>query len=187
MYSPIALHPSESTATLPSSEKRLRYMVEAYFDFIWRTLRGLGVPASIADDAAQQVFLIASQKLEAIELGSEKAFLFSTARGIAANTRRSIARSREDVDHEALAVYVDHAPNPEQIAEANEARALLERILQSMEEDVREVFVLFELEGMTTAAIATMLKLPMGTVASRLRRAREQFQLAAKRVKEGRS
>jgi RNA polymerase sigma-70 factor (ECF subfamily) len=159
-------------------------MVEAYFDFIWRSLRGLGVPTSIADDAAQQVFLIASQKLDAIELGSEKAFLFSTARGVAANTRRSLARSREDIDHDGLIVHADDAPNPEEFVEQKQARMMLERILESMEEDIREVFVLFELEGMTTAKIAAMLNVPMGTVASRLRRAREEFQKAAKRIKE---
>lgn len=41
-------------------------MVDAYFDFIWRSLRGLGVPAGAADDAAQHVFLIAYQKLDEI-------------------------------------------------------------------------------------------------------------------------
>jgi RNA polymerase sigma-70 factor (ECF subfamily) len=61
----------------------------------------------------------------------------------------------------------------------------LERILESMDEDTRTVFVLFELEGMTMAAIAKLVGVPMGTVASRLRRAREDFQREARRVRSG--
>src|SRR5690349_17047116 len=63
--------------TTTSAEARLRQMVEAHYDFIWRSLRGLGVPASTAEDAAQQVFWIASRKLEIITPGSERSFLFS--------------------------------------------------------------------------------------------------------------
>ncbi|MFT3771354.1 MAG: sigma factor-like helix-turn-helix DNA-binding protein [Minicystis sp.] len=48
--------------------------------------------------------------------------------------------------------------------------------------DLRAVFVLFELEQATMAEIAAMLDLPPGTVASRLRRAREHFQAAARRI-----
>jgi len=47
--------------------------------------------------------------------------------------------------------------------------------------DLRAVFVLFELEGFSTSEIAATLDLPMGTVSSRLRRARDEFQAATKR------
>lgn len=170
---------------MPRSDERLRYMVEAYFDFIWRSLRGLGVPAATADDAAQQVFLVASQKLDSIELGREKSFLFATARGVAANARRALARSREQLDEALVEARVDPNPDPEQALGAKEARAELDRILESMDDDTRTVFVLFELEGLTTSSIAQMTGAPMGTVASRLRRAREQFQREARRRQEG--
>lgn len=170
------------TPAMPKSDERLKYMVEAYFDFIWRSLRGLGVASANVDDAAQQVFLIASQKLDAIELGREKSFLFATARGVAANARRSASRSREHADDALVAAHVDPAPNPEQALSSQQGRKVLERILESMDEDARMVFVLFELEGMTTASIATLIGAPMGTVASRLRRAREDFQREARRI-----
>jgi RNA polymerase sigma-70 factor (ECF subfamily) len=163
------------------AQVRFRQMVDQHFEFTWRTLRGLGVPASGADDAAQQVFLVAAQKLDGIAMGSERSFLFSTARGIASNVRRSRARSREQYDEDSMATRADHGPNPEQLASAGEARAVLERLLDEFPEDLRAVFVLFELEGMTTAAIAQALEIPPGTVASRLRRAREDFQAAARR------
>jgi len=52
-----------------------------------------------------------------------------------------------------------------------------------MEMDLRAVFVLFELEELSTAEIAATLEIPMGTVSSRLRRAREEFQAATKRYR----
>jgi RNA polymerase sigma-70 factor (ECF subfamily) len=178
----VRLIPEADASAMPQSDERLRYMVEAHFDFIWRSLRGLGVPSGSVDDAAQHVFLIASQKLDAIELGREKSFLFSTARGVAANARRSIARSRERLDDVAIAASVDPAPDPEQALSSQQGRKLLETILETMDEDTREVFVLFELEGLTTSSIATLIGAPMGTVASRLRRAREAFQREARRI-----
>ena len=169
----------------PGDPARFRSMVDAHFDFIWRSLRGLGVPAASVDDAAQQVFLTASQKLETITEGSERSFLFATARGIAANARRSQLRNRELLDEDALASHVDGAPDPEEVAASRQARIVLDRILDGLPEDLRTVFLLYELEGQTTAEIAALLGAPMGTVASRLRRAREEFQGAARRYQAG--
>ena len=163
-------------------DARLRGMVAAHFEFIWRALRGLGVPAGNVDDAAQQVFWIAAQKLDLITLGSERAFLFSTARGVAANARRSRARSREQADDGTLALMSDASPDPEQAAQKSQAKRLLERVLSDMTEDLRTVFVLFELEGLTSVEIAELLQIPVGTAASRLRRAREEFQLAVTKL-----
>jgi len=189
--------PAESSAPLMASENeaapritatgdRVRSLVDAHYDFVWRSLRGLGVLASGIDDATQQVFVIAAQKIDAITVGSERPFLFSTARGIAANVRRARARSHELLDESAMMNHVDHAPGPEQLAVATQAKQILSGILDSMNEDVRSVFVLFELEGLPTADIAEILGVPTGTVASRLRRAREEFQAATKRFRAAR-
>jgi RNA polymerase sigma-70 factor (ECF subfamily) len=161
---------------------RFRALVDANFDFIWRTLRGLGVPADSADDAAQHVFLVASQKLDSIAVGSERAFLYGTASGVAANLRRSRARRLEVLDETAVSARADDAPDAEKVVEARERRALLDRALGGMADDQREVFVLFVLEGLETPQIAQVLGLPRGTVASRLRRAREEFHAASKRL-----
>ena len=168
---------------LEHRDARLRQMVEHHFDFIWRSLRGLGVPPASADDAAQQVFLIASQKLDKVAVGSERGFLFSTARGIAANFRRGQRRNPEVTDDLALAVRHDAAPNPEQAASSNQAKAWLEQFLEGLPPDLRTVFVLYELEGLTTTEIADLSEIPVGTVASKLRRARESFQDAIKRFR----
>jgi len=165
-----------------ASETRFRGMVSAHFDFIWRTLRGLGVPARSADDAAQHVFLVASQKLASITPGSERAFLYGTAVGVASNARRSMARNREVLDEGVFDTHADDAPNGEELVEMRERRALLDEVLCGMPDDLRAVFVLYVLEGIDSIEIADILGIPRGTVASRLRRARETFTALAKRV-----
>jgi RNA polymerase sigma-70 factor (ECF subfamily) len=134
------------------------------------------------DDAAQHVFWIASQKLDSIAIGAERAFLFSTALRVAANARRAEARNREVLDEEALDDCVDETPGADKLVEMKQERALLDRVLECMPDDLRVVFVLFMLEGVSVSAISELLGIPQGTVASRLRRAREAFHDIAKRV-----
>src|SRR5438094_10600614 len=74
---------------------RVRRMLDEYFDFIWRSLRRFGLSDDRADDAAQQVFMIASRKLDSIQPESERSFLFGTAMRVASDLRRSAAYRRE--------------------------------------------------------------------------------------------
>ncbi|MDX2091773.1 MAG: sigma-70 family RNA polymerase sigma factor [Kofleriaceae bacterium] len=67
---------------------------------------------------------------------------------------------------------IDLAPSPAEVADRQRARAVLDRILDAMDDDLRAVFVLYELEELTMSEIANTLELTPGTVASRLRRAR---------------
>ncbi len=164
------------------ADARLRGMVGAHFDFVWRSLRRLGVPETDVDDCAQHVFLVASRKLADIVPASERAFLFSTAMRVASDARRSRTRRREVPEDEAVEAH-DPAPDPEQLADQRRARAVLDEVLDAMPMELRAPFVLFELEELSTADIARMLGVPTGTVASRLRRAREEFQAIVARLK----
>jgi RNA polymerase sigma-70 factor (ECF subfamily) len=166
----------------PADKARYQSMVAEHFDAVWRTLRGLGVPADAADDAAQRVFIIALRKLAVITLGSERPFLLGTAVGVAANARRDLARAREVADPAAILASVDPGPDPEQAVLLSERRALVQHVLDGMPDELRTVFVLFELEGMTSIEIGEMLAIPTGTAASRLRRAREHFQTEVGRI-----
>jgi RNA polymerase sigma-70 factor, ECF subfamily len=161
---------------------RFRSMVDDHFDFIWRSLRGLGIATDSADDAAQHVFWVASQKVASIDVGAERSFLFSTALGVAANLRRARARDRVVLDEAAVSAQPDDAPGGEQLVEMTERRALLDEVLASMPHDLRTVFVLFVLEGADTPQIAALLGIAQGTVASRLRRARESFHTLSRRL-----
>jgi len=152
----------------------LRQLVSDHLDFIWRSLRRFGVSESDADDATQQVFVIADKKLPAIARGKERSFLLGVAMRVAAHTRR--ARHRRDVAEQGLSSHpLPSNPDPEELAQRMQARELLDRVLDDMPADLRAVFVLFALEELSIDEIAALLDLPRGTASSRLRRARDVF------------
>ncbi|MBV9122281.1 MAG: sigma-70 family RNA polymerase sigma factor, partial [Planctomycetes bacterium] len=66
--------------------------------------------------------------------------------------------------------------NPEAIALQSEDRELLRRALEDLPVEFREVIVLRDLEGLTYKEIADIAAIPLGTVMSRLARARERLQ-----------
>ncbi|KAK4044987.1 hypothetical protein OUZ56_032393 [Daphnia magna] len=124
---------------------------------VFRVVRRHGVPSRLAEDACQRP-------------GKEAAFLCATAVRVASEMRR-LAAAR----HEAL---VDELPestaadDPEKALVAAETIAWLDRALSAVDDDARAVFVLFELEEIPATEIAEQLQLPIGTVHTRLRRAR---------------
>jgi RNA polymerase sigma-70 factor (ECF subfamily) len=178
---PTSLH--EGTPGARPSALTIHELVTAHFELVWRWLRAFGVPRDDADDTAQQVFMIASRKLEAIVAGSERAFLFGTARGVAANYRRISRRRPHIADEAEVVALLDDAPNPEETLGDRQAHAVLEHLISLLDDDLRDVFVLFQLEEMSTAEIAAILEIPSGTVASRLRRAREEFHKGVTRLR----
>jgi RNA polymerase sigma-70 factor (ECF subfamily) len=166
-------------------EVRLRRIVEANFDALWRFLRRLGIEHGDVDDAVQEVILVLARKLDLVAPGSERAFVFSTAFRIASDMRKR-AKRRRQIEAEPLYEPADLGPDPETSAEQKHLTALFARVLQQLSLELRAVFVLYELEEFTMAEIAEALQLPTGTVASRLRRGRETFErLAAQVLAEG--
>ena len=160
--------------------QRIAALVQAHYALLWRTLRRLGVPEAEVDDALQEVFLIAHKKLDLVGHDQERAFVMGVALRVASTRRRGLRRRREST-HGALADEVDPSPSPLELTERRRARMLLDEILEGMTLKFRSVFVLFELEGLEILEISELLEIPMGTVASRLRRARELFRRAAAR------
>jgi RNA polymerase sigma-70 factor (ECF subfamily) len=167
-----------------SRDQRLRDLVLTEGDFVTRSLRNLGVVGGELDDCVQKVFLVAARRLEEVEPGKERAFLFSCAQHTAAHFRRSLARKRE-VSDEVLSAEQSPEVGPERLTEQKRHRELLDRILATMDDAIRSVFVLHSFEEMTMAEIAVLLDLPQGTVASRLRRAREIFKSEIARLEAG--
>ena len=162
-------------------EPRLARLIEEQFGFVWRLLRRIGVPESDADDAAQQVFIAVSQRIGDIRSGSERAFLFSTALHVGSRARRGRVRKREDLGVD-LDEQPDSTPSLEDLVDRRRARELLDSLLEEMPLELRVVFVLYEIEQLTSAEIAEVVGTPLGTVASRLRRAREDFTARVARV-----
>jgi RNA polymerase sigma-70 factor, ECF subfamily len=156
----------------PAQQARLARMIERDYRLIWRLLRRLGLPPEQADDAAQQVFLIAAERLADIREESERSFAFGTALRVAQSQRRRTARAPAPIDD---GLHVSPLPDPEQLTDQRRARERLDAALAALPLELRTTFVLFELEGLTSPEIAELAGIPLGTVASRLRRAREQF------------
>jgi RNA polymerase sigma-70 factor (ECF subfamily) len=161
-------------------------LAQAYYRDVWCVLRRLGVPAEGLEDATQHVFLVAASKPQLIQSGSERAFLISVAVRTAANARRArnLRRVRQ-VDEDA-ATLAGVTPPADELVEQRRLRLLLDRALDYLRPELRAPFVLFELEGLTLEEIAVALRIPRGTVASRLRRARALFRAAAKRLERQR-
>ncbi|MCL2448544.1 MAG: sigma-70 family RNA polymerase sigma factor [Polyangiaceae bacterium] len=170
---PLANAAGDADAACPSD--RLRTLVEVHYAFVWRSVRRLGVAAADADDAAQQVFLVLSRKLRAVRPGCEPRFLFQTALRVASDYRRAKRRRRDANDGTPLPDPVDPAAGPFDVLALRAERAMLDRVLDAMPLELRAVFILRELDEMTTAEVANVTGLRMGTVASRLRRARAIF------------
>src|SRR4029078_3388504 len=101
------------------------------------------------------------RKLDAIDAGKEKAFLFGTAIRVAADTRRALQRRRRTSTSE-QPEPIDAAPALDALVDQKRARTMLDDLIAQLPDDTRPVFVLFEFEGMTMARIASRLKLPAG-------------------------
>ena len=168
--------PEPMPGELATARARLERMFNEHHDFIWRLLRRLGLSTGGADDAAQHVFLVAAERIDDIKLGSERSFLFGTALRVARSQNRTDRRwvLEEDMD-----IRRSEAARPEERIDHQRAVDLMGRILDGMTLDLRTVFVLSELEGMTMPEVAALVEIPVGTAASRLRRAREAFRAAA--------
>jgi RNA polymerase sigma-70 factor (ECF subfamily) len=162
------------------SDRRLENLVRAYLPFVWRVLRRMGLSEQDADDAVQSVFIAVTSRIDSLVEGSERAFLYRTAANVALRVRRTYRR-RPDYAPEPLDESPDDMPNPEQLLDERRARQRLDRLLMGLPSDLRAPFVLFEIEGLSQPEIAEALGIPVGTVASRLRRARDVFAQKARR------
>lgn len=184
---PVALGPGEpasphapaarETRRVQAARAWLDRLARDHYAFVWRTVRRLGIAEAEVDDVVQEVFLVAARHTG--QLHNERGFLFRTSQFVCSHERRHLRHQREIADETALADAVDACENPEENLVRSEQRDLLQELLDTLTADQRAVFVLFELEQITTVEIAQMLDVPIGTVASRLRRAREVFTAAA--------
>jgi RNA polymerase sigma-70 factor (ECF subfamily) len=164
-----------ASPTRLAAEVRLRAAIDAHYDVVWRFLRRMGVAEAAVEDAAQQVLLVFTQRLDRVDVASERSFLLGTALRVAADFRKRTARQRDVADEGAFGEIAADAPDPDDALDERRARRLLDCVLERMPEDLRSVFVMCDVEELTMAEVAATIGIPAGTVASRLRRARAAF------------
>jgi len=161
-------------------------LYESCFTFVWRTARRLGTPEASLDDMVQEIFIIAYRRLEEFEgRSSVKTWLYGIVFNVVRAHRREL---RAKHPHALLAerpvdleMVVDRADRPDDRAAKREAARFVDRFIDGLDDDRRDVFVLAELEQLTAPEIAAVLDVPLNTVYSRLRLARVDFSKAVAR------
>src|SRR5262245_58159433 len=132
---------SLGSKTAEAAQARIARVLGDHYDFVWRSVRRLGVPESDAEDVSPEVFVTFSRRLSDVEPGRERAFLYRTAVNHAAHVHRTRARRREVAEE-----TFDDAPastrNPEELLAGARARALCHELLDELSLEQRAVFVL---------------------------------------------
>lgn len=173
-------------ATQPSSfaspvahhaEAVFRDLVDAHKDRLYRfVLRHIG-QATEAEDLAQQAFVEAARTFEHFRGESQ---LSTWLYGIAMNlVRNHLSRAPHRVyrfeDESALENTASGAPDPEQQCAMTELVGLLELELEGLMPEMREVLLLVAMDDMSYEDAAALLSVPIGTVRSRVSRARSHL------------
>jgi RNA polymerase sigma-70 factor (ECF subfamily) len=159
---------------------------EANFRYVWRCLRSLGVRDAVLDDALQDVFMVVQRKLSDFAgPGQLRTWLYAIALRVARRYRTaSRAHARSLDESEAESVPCARA-GQESSVQCNERLALARLALNALDDDKREVFVLAQVEQMSAPEIASVVGVPLNTVYSRLRAARQVFAVEVSRLESG--
>jgi len=157
-----------------------RSLFEMEASYVVRTLRRLGVAPADVEDMAHEVFLAVYGQLEHYDRSRPvRPWLFAFAFRVAAQYRR---KARRETDLSAVGEVPDHREPPDARLEREGKQRMVLDALEAVELERRAVFVLHELDGATCQEIARSLGIPLGTVYSRLRLARDDFSGAVRRL-----
>jgi RNA polymerase sigma-70 factor (ECF subfamily) len=164
----------ESGATPIAAALSFAEVYTANARYIWQSLRRLGVAPTDLEDVCQEVFVVVHRKLASFDGRSQlRTWLYGIALRCASSYRRSRAR-REVPTRELEALKVD--PGQIESLEKQSARAMLDAVLDTLDEDKRAVFVLYELEELPMSEVAEAVGCPLQTAYSRLHAARHKVE-----------
>ena len=153
---------------------------DRHFRFVWRVLRASGLPPSMVEDAAQDVFVVVHRRLSEFEGRSDiRTWLFRIARWVVTSERKKLRakQAHETDDQDAVSEVRDRSAGPFELLARGEAVQRLEGVLGRMDPEKRMAFLLMDIEEMKAGEVAELLEINVNTVYSRLRLAREQFKL----------
>lgn len=173
-----------SVAARPPAETRaFDDVYREHFAFVWRAARRLGVRDASLDDVVQEVFLVVHRRLASFEgRSSLRTWLFGITLRVARDHRRAARRRPTEepggVDPDALRAATR---GPAEDAERAEAVRLLHALLDRLDDDKREVFVMAELEELPMPEVTETLCINVNTAYARLRLARQAFDEALAR------
>ncbi len=175
---------SDAAPPSPAARPRFEEVFRTHAPYVWRCLRRLGVAQGDADDVVQEVFLVVHRKLGEYDgRASMKAWIYGICIRKASDHRRLAHKQRERVTDEVPEGEGAQA-DPEASVEGRRALARLDRALAELDEDKRAAFVLYEIEGLGVAEVATATGVPLQTAYSRLTAARKHVELALREHRE---
>lgn len=161
---------------------RVAELFRAHFGFVRRVLRRCGVAEAEIDDAVQEVFLVVHRRIDDFEgRASETTWLYAVAVRVASTLRRTASREQARREKVGAQMHGAGGVDPERELSRREAGALLDRLLDDLDQIKRTVFVLAELEGVPVPEIAHIMDANLRTTHSRLRLARKRFNAALER------
>lgn len=157
-------------------------LFQEYGAFAWRVLRRLGVPERDVDDVCQEVFVTVLRRIASFESrSSPRTWVYGICVRTASDYRKLAAHRHEVVAQPPVEASVD--ANQESDTAVREARAMLDHILESLDDDPRAVFVLYEIEELPMTEVAMAVGCPLQTAYSRLHAARRDVDAALRRFR----
>jgi RNA polymerase sigma-70 factor (ECF subfamily) len=168
------------TISIPSFAE----IYKSYFTFVWSMSRYLGVHRDELDDVVQEIFVIIHGRMHTIEQPeSLRSWIYSIVRRMVGRYHRARRTKLVSMENQILQTETQQfeRSSPQAIAEQSEEVELLRTLLDKLDVAKREVFVLVELEEMTAPEIAAAIGIPLNTVYSRLRAARQELDEALQR------
>ena len=88
---------ADASVAEDESPSDIETLLNTHFPFIWRVFRRMGFCPADADDATQQVFMIASTKLDRITPNRERAYLYGIALRVQSHARRAGVEVKQKV------------------------------------------------------------------------------------------
>ncbi len=157
-----------------AAEDALETLVREHARLVYRVCYSVLRHAEDSEDAAQETFMRVLRNLRKLpEVRDQRAWLARIAWRVALDRRRSTPETSLDADASAVAALRSAGAAADDIAVGNEMSVLLERLIASLPEDLREPLVLSTIDEMTSADIADMLDIPEASVRTRIFRARQ--------------
>ncbi len=174
----------QSLQSMTAWNQAFEKLYRARFDFVWRTVRAMGISHAYAEDLVQEVFIAARRRLPTYDRNrSEGAWLFGITRNEVLAFRRAAGRYERRIHR------VEPAPSPAQpdeLLQKHQAAHFVEDFLAQLDEPMRLSFLLADLEGLPGREVAQTLEIPLQTHYSRVRAARRKLDAYAVQLhKEG--
>jgi RNA polymerase sigma-70 factor (ECF subfamily) len=172
-------HLAAATKVEDPARPTLPEIYQRELDYVWRTLRRLGIPAADLEDAAHEVFVVVHRRLGDYDPARPlRPWLFGIAYRTTSQRRRRSVPGGAPVRDDDVLELPDQAPSAESLLATEQARLRVHRALDTLPLEQRAVMIMHDLDGLSAPELAAALEIPLNTVYSRLRLARAKFTAA---------